>query len=63
MFEGVRCSATKEDMWGLSAVAPIVKSGTSLKFHFDSGDTLVLTPENIEAFEATWVPFRLQFFN
>lgn len=63
IFEGVRCSATKEDMWGLSAVAPIVRKGASLQFHFDSGDTLLLTPDNIDAFEAIWVPFRLQFFS
>lgn len=63
MFEGVRCSASKEDMWGLSSVAPIVRKGVSLQFHFDSGDTLLLTPDNIDAFEAVWIPFRLQFFS
>lgn len=61
-FEGVMCSATKEDMWGLSSILSVVQQGMSVPFEFDSGETLILTPDNLEAFQAVWVPFRLSFF-
>jgi len=61
-FEGVMCSATAEDMWGLSSVKGWVRAGQSTPFVFDNGNTLVLTPANIDAFEAVWVPFRASFF-
>ena len=61
-FQGVMCSATKEDMWGLGSVEPVVRAGYPVDFNFDSGETLVLTPDNIDAFQAVWVPFRLSFF-
>jgi hypothetical protein len=61
-FNGVKCSATKEDMWGLSSVESLVRSGTPINFNFDSGETLLLTPENIDGFQAVWVPFRMSFF-
>lgn len=62
-FEGVMCSATKEDMWGLSSVAPWIQSGNSTAFEFDNGNVLVLTPENYRAFYETWASFRASFFN
>src|SRR5690606_6555047 len=40
-FEGVMCSATKEDMWGLSAVSPWIQAGNSTAFEFDNGNVLV----------------------
>ena len=61
-FEGVMCSATKEDMWGLSSVEPLVLSGTPVNFKFDNGEVLVLTADNVAAFQAVWVPFRMSFF-
>ncbi len=61
-FDSVMCSATAEDMWGLSAVANWVRAGQSTPFKFDNGNVLVLTPDNIDAFEAVWVPFRASFF-
>jgi hypothetical protein len=61
-FNGVKCSATKEDMWGLSSVEALVRSGTPINFNFDSGETLLLTPANIDEFQAVWVPFRMSFF-
>lgn len=61
-FEGVMCSATKEDMWGLASVKDWVRAGSSTSFNFDNGNTLLLTPQNIDAFEAVWVPFRASFF-
>jgi hypothetical protein len=61
-FNGVMCSATKEDMWGLSSVEALVRSGTAINFNFDSGEALLLTPINIDEFQAVWVPFRMSFF-
>lgn len=61
-FEGVMCSATKEDMWGLASVKDWVRAGSSTNFNFDNGNTLTLTPQNIDAFEAVWIPFRASFF-
>lgn len=61
-FQGVMCSATKEDMWGLSAVAPWVQEGNSTAFEFDNGNVLVLTPDNYRAFTAVWGAYRASFF-
>lgn len=61
-FNGVMCSATKEDMWGLSSVQAWIRAGQSTDFKFDNGNTLTLTAANIDAFEAVWVPFRASFF-
>lgn len=62
-FQGILCSATKEDMWGLSAVAPWILAGNSTAFEFDNGSTLVLTPENYQEFYVVWASFRASFFN
>ena len=61
-FEGVMCSATAEDMWGLASIKSFIEAGNSTNFHFDNGSILRLTPQNIAAFEAVWVPFRQSFF-
>jgi hypothetical protein len=61
-FEGVLCSAEAEDMWGLSSIKEFIKSGNSTPFVFNNGNILLLTPDNLSAFEAVWVPFRLGFF-
>ena len=61
-FEGVMCSATAEDMWGLASIKAFIEAGNSTNFHFDNGSVLRLTPQNIAAFEAVWVPFRQGFF-
>ena len=61
-FAGVMCSATKEDMWGLSAVRSWVASGQDVAFEFDNGNVLTLSLANMAAFEAVWVPFRASFF-
>lgn len=61
-FEGVMCSATKEDMWGLAAIKDFVSAGNTTKFRFENGNTLTLTPANYAAFEAIWTPFRASFF-
>lgn len=61
-FQGVMYSATKEDMWGLASVKDWVRGGATTNFVFDNGNTLTLTPQNIDAFEAVWIPFRASFF-
>jgi len=58
-FEGVMCSAHKEDQWGLDSVKDYVVGGMDIKFEFKNGNLLVLTSANIAAFEAVWLPFRL----
>lgn len=61
-FEGVMCSATAQDMWGLSAIRDYIADGGTTPFEFDNGNVLVLTPVNMAAFRATWEPFRASFF-
>lgn len=62
LFDGVMCSATAEDMWGLSAIQDQVAGGMDINFTFDNGSTIVLTSENMTAFKDVWVPFRASFF-
>lgn len=62
LFEGVMCSATSADMWGLNAINDFIAAGNSTNFHFDNGNKLVLTPQNYQAFSAVWIPFRQSFF-
>lgn len=62
-FEGVMCSATAEDMWGLSAIKDWITSGQSANFKFENGNTLLITPLNLASFEAVWIPFRASFFS
>ena len=61
-FKGVMCSAEAEDMWGLASIKDFIEAGNSTKFVFKNGNTLTLTPDNIAAFQAIWIPFRLEFF-
>ena len=61
-FEGVMCSATKDDQFGLASLESRIKAGESFNFHFENGSKLTLTPDNFEAFSAVWYPFRLGFF-
>lgn len=61
-FEGVLCSATKEDFWGLSAAEAWIRAGNSSVWEFHNGNKLELTKDNIDAFYAVWVSFRLSFF-
>lgn len=61
-FQGVLCSATKEDMWGLASIAPWVAAGNSTAFEFDNGNTLVITPENYREFSEVWGAYRASFF-
>ncbi len=61
-FDGVMCSATAIDMWGLSSVKAYVQGGKVVNFEFENGSVLQLTLDNLAAFEAVWVPFRASFF-
>jgi hypothetical protein len=58
-FEGVMCSAHKEDQWGLDSIKGYVAGGMDIDFQFKNGNVLTLTSENIAAFEAVWFPFRV----
>lgn len=66
LFEGVMCSATKEDQSGLVAVlaafqlAPKVFAPTV--FQFANGNRLTLSTDNILKFVGVWMPFRQSFF-
>jgi len=62
-FEGVMCSATAQDMWGLSSIKDDVRAGLTTPFQFDNGNVVVLGPHNIDDFESVWKPFRASFFN
>lgn len=61
-FDGVMCSAHKEDQWGLDSIEKEVRAGQSIPFHFKNGNVLLLTPENIDDFKSTWLHFRMSFF-
>ena len=62
-FEGVMCSATGEDMWGLASVKGYILAGMDLPpFKFENKSRLKLTQANLADFEAIWIPFRATFF-
>ncbi len=65
-FDGVMCSATRDDQNGLVAVLvayQIQKTAFQpTEFYFANGNNLVLTAQNIEPFTAVWMPFRQSFF-
>lgn len=65
-FEGVMCSATREDQNGLLAVLTAFqlqgKDFKPTKFYFANGATLELTKTNVQPFMAVWLPFRQGFF-
>lgn len=61
-FNGVMCSATASDMWGLSSIESHVLAGNDTNFYFENGNNLVLTSANWAAFRTTWVAFRESFF-
>jgi hypothetical protein len=65
-FEGVMCSATMYDQNGLLAVLTAYQlQGANFqptRFEFANRNSLVITKDNIQAFIATWMPFRQSFF-
>lgn len=66
LFEGVMCSATRDDQNGLVAVLTAYQlQGANFKptkFYFENGNTLILTKDNLQAFIAVWMPFRQSFY-
>lgn len=61
-IDGVMCSATAEDQWGLGSIRAYIVAGNSTEFCFSNGNKLLLTADNISAFESVWTPFRQSFF-
>ncbi len=65
-FEGVMCSATRDDQNGLVAVIVAYELQKAnfqpTEFRFMNGTKLVLTIENLPAFLKVWMPFRQSFF-
>ena len=65
-FQGVMCSATKEDQTGLIAVLMAYQlQGAKFQpteYKFVNGSSLVLDRSNIQAFIQKWMPFRQGFF-
>jgi len=65
-FEGILCSATRDDQDGLTAVFLLIQmQGAAFKgtkFEFANGSSLVITLSNYAAFTAVWVAFRQSFF-
>ena len=66
LFQGIWCSATKQDQDGLLAVLVAYQmQGASFKptrYDFANGNSLVITKDNIQQFISTWMPFRQSFF-
>ncbi len=66
LFDGVWCSATRDDQNGLMAVErDFMAEGANFeptRFEFSNGNTLVLHRGNVMAFAAVWKPFRKSFF-
>ncbi len=65
-FDGVMCSATREDQNGLVAVLTAYQlQGAAFqptRFEFANGNFLVINKTNIQAFISVWMPFRQSFF-
>lgn len=65
-FEGVMCSATRDDQNGLVAVIiahQLQKAAFQpTVFRFVNGNTLLMTFDNLPKFLAVWMPFRQSFF-
>ena len=65
-FQGVMCSATKEDQDGLLAVLIAYQlQGDNFqptRYDFQNGSKLTITKQNIQQFIAVWMPFRQSFF-
>lgn len=62
LYNGVWCSVTKEDQWGLNSVEGLILMGMSVNYHFENGNTMVLSPDMWADFRYQWVGYRLSFF-
>ena len=62
-FEGVMCSATADDQFGLTGVIMYIRSVHEIPpFKFENGNSLQLNVGNVDAFESVWLEFRESFF-
>jgi len=65
-FEGVMCSATRDDQNGVTAVLIASQfQGVEFaptNFYFSNGNVLKVTKDNVAAFANVWLPFRQSFF-
>lgn len=65
-FQGVMCSATRDDQNGLTSVLVVYQlEGQAFqptRFGFANGNSLVLTKDNLMPFLQVWKPFRQSFF-
>tara|TARA_R110000737_G_C14623309_1_gene493984 strand:- start:1236 stop:1610 length:375 start_codon:yes stop_codon:yes gene_type:complete len=62
LFDGVLCSATSRDMWGLKSIEDYIAAGGSTRFEFENGNELIITPSNFVEFGNVWTSFRQSFF-
>lgn len=68
-INGVKCSATRADQNGLTAIAMavLIARGASTVipetvFEFENGATLTVNDGNFDGYYAIWMPFRQKFF-
>lgn len=61
-IEGVMCSATSEDQWGLGSIIRLVELGYDFNFEFKNGTILNINPNNLQSFLSQWIGFRETFF-
>lgn len=62
-YDGVMCSATAKDQFGLQGVRSYIERGfTPPPFEFENGNKYPINGDNVDAFEAVWLPFRMSFF-
>lgn len=67
-FNGVLCSATKNDADGLTSVGYVMDRERaagrlfSTPFEFENGAVLLITPDSFDALYDVWMPFRQSFF-
>lgn len=62
-YDGVMCSATAKDQFGLQGLRSYIERGfTPPPFEFDNGNKYHITADNLDSFESVWLPFRLSFF-
>lgn len=61
-INGVMCSVTKEDQWGISSIQPLVMAGNAINFEFENGSYLELNSSNMQSFLDVWLAYRAKFF-
>lgn len=62
VYNGVDCSVTAEDQWGLHSLENYILAGNAVKYHFKNGNTLILDETNYVDFKTQWAAARQSFF-